>query len=394
VVHDFAESSGSPPSVPWKHERTAREALSSLARTAAGCHDPAGAGQLTAALDRSELAAWLVAHDLAALGFASALSTDPELAGMLRKAAFGAAAGNLAHFATLERIERRFEADRLPMVLLKGSAVACSAYSDPSFRPMTDLDIWIRDEDVDRAVLALRELGFRQDPGLPHRPAALQRRSSGEIIFRHTRGEHGLVELHYGAFQGWWIQRAAGPDTAGVWRRAELMGPGRHARRLAAEDAILQTAFHLVVNQFGQAPWRGLMDLAVLARVHRVDWDAVADRARAWRLRTATWLVLDSTNRLIGLPGCDAAVSRLRPHRARRAALRLFVTPEALLSGRDLTRRTRRHVFMLSLVDRLRDGARLIGRAVWPERWWIAARYGRPAGRVEHLWGLVRRGEV
>ena len=38
--------------------------------------------------------------------------------------------------------------------------------------------------------------------------------------------------------------------------------------------------------------------------------------------------------------------------------------------------------------------ARLIGRAVWPERWWIAARYGRPVGRVEHLWGLVRRGEV
>ena len=368
--------------------------MSALAQTAAGLLVPADRSVVTPATDRSPLAAWLVRHDFAALGFASALPTDPELAAMLREAAVGAAAGNLAHFETLDRIERRFEAERLSMVLLKGAAVACSAYRDPSLRPMTDLDIWVRDDDMPRAVDHLRALGFRQEPGLPHRPGALQRRSCGELVFRHGRREHGLVELHYGAFQGWWIQRAAHPDTEALWRRAEPMGPGRHALRLAAEDAILQTAFHVVVNQFGQAPFRGLMDLAVLARAHRIDWDAVAERASAWRLATATWLVLDTANRLIGLPGCGAAVSRLRPGPARRAALRAFVTPSALLSGRNLTRKTRRHLFMLALVDRPRDGARLIGRTLWPEAWWIAARYGRPVGRVEHLIGLVRRGEV
>jgi hypothetical protein len=51
-------------------------------------------------------------------------------------------------------------------------------------------------------------------------------------------------------------------------------------------------------------------------------------------------------------------------------------------------------MFMMALVDRRRDGARLIGRTVWPEPWWIAARYGRPASRMKHLWGLVRRGEA
>ena len=394
MVAALAESSGSPRDAPWRHERAARSTLSSLAHAAAGTHDPTPVGALTAAGDRSVLAAWLIGHELGAPGFAWAQSADPELAAMLRGNAVGGAAGNLAHFASLDRIERRFEAERIPMVLLKGAAVAQSAYADPAYRPMTDLDIWIRDEDVDRAVRGLRALGFRQDPGLPHRPAALQRRSCGELVFRHGGGEHGLVELHYGAFQGWWIQRAARPDTTAVWRRAEPMGPGRHAFRLATEDAILQTAFHVVVNQFGQAPWRGLLDLAVLARARRVDWDAVAERAREWRLRTATWLVLDTADRLFGLPGCPAAVSSLRPTPARRALLRAFITSSALLSGRDLTRRTRRQLFMLSLVDHPKDGARLIGRAVWPEKWWIAARYGRPVGRVEHLWGLVRRGEV
>lgn len=378
---------------PWRDDGDARDALARLAQTAAGLGAPTGPGAFTGNADPFLLAAWLTHHDLAALAFASCLPHDAELATILKRAAAGAAAGNLSHFAALERIERRFEAEGLRMVLLKGAAVACSAYRDRSFRPMSDLDIWVRNDDMPRAVSGLHALGFRDEPGLPDRPEALQRRSCGELIFRHGGG-HGVVELHYGAFPGWWIQRAAHPDTEGLWRRAEPMGPGRHARRLAAEDAVLQTAFHVVVNQFGQAPLRGLMDIAVLARTQAVDWKTVAERARSWRLATATWLVLDTANRLIGVPGGEAAVASLRPSLARRAVLRSFVTPRAILSGRDLRRTARRHLFMLGLVDRPRDGGRLIGRTLWPEAWWMAARYGRPIGRIEHVWGLIRRGAV
>ncbi len=394
MVADLAGTLDSPLRTPWSDEVSARNALSSLADTAAGVPAPEGRGIGAEGFDRARLVAWLIRHDLQALGFAWAVRNDTELAGRLRGAALGIAAGNLAHFATLDRIERRFESEQLPLVLLKGAAVAFSGYHDPSFRSMNDLDIWVRDEDMPRAVPALRALGLHQEPSPKSRPDALQRRSCGELIFRNARSEHGLVELHYGAFQGWWIQRAARPDTEAVWQRKTPMGLGRYACRLAAEDAILQTAFHIVVNQFGQAPLRGMMDLAVLARAYAVDWDAVAERARQWRLATATWLVLDHANRLIGLPGCGAALLRLRPGRARRAALRALMTPLTLLSGRDLTRSSTRHILMLALVDRPRDGARLVGRTLWPEPWWIAARYGRPAGHIEHLWGLVRRGEV
>jgi len=170
--------------------------------------------------------------------------------------------------------------------------------------------------------------------------------------------------------------------------------PGRHARRLAIEDAILQTTSHVAVNQFGQTPFRGLMDLAVISRAHPVDWDAVVERASAWRLRTATWLVLEVADRLIGLPGAAEAIARLAPRRIKRAALRAFVSPRALLSGRDLTRNTRRHALMLALTDRPSDGARLVGRTLWPERWWIDARYGHPVSRAAHMWGLLRHGRV
>ena len=344
--------------------------------------------------DGSSLAAWLAGRELAPLGYAAFRACEPGVASPLAREAFGAAAANLGHFDTLARVERRFEAERVPMVLLKGASVAIAAYADPSFRPMTDLDIWVRDREMPAALAILRAEGFRQEAGRASRPPALPRRSGGELVFRPDGGGHRLIELHFSPFQGWWIQRTAAPDLEGIWDRTETMGPGRHARRLAAEDAIVQTSFHVAVNQFGQAPLRGLMDLAVLARVRRIDWAVVAERARRWRLAHATWLVLDAADRLIGVPGSQPALSRLRPARPRRALLRQFVTPDSILAGRDLTRPTRRHPFMLALADRGRDGARLVGRALWPEPWWIAARHGRPVGRLEHVLEILRRGDV
>jgi hypothetical protein len=340
------------------------------------------------------LATWLARHDLAPLGLAVARTLDPALAALLAPDALGAAAANLLHFAALERLERRFATEGVAMVLLKGAAIAPGAYADTSFRPMTDLDIWVRDRDMPRAMALVRAEGFRQEAGLRHRPQELQRHSGGEIVFRPAHGGHGLVELHFSPFQGWWIQRTASPDIDGVWRRCEPAGDARHARRLAVEDAVLQTAFHVVVNQFGQAPLRGLMDLAVLARSRRIDWTVVVDRAVRWRLAAATWLALDTAERLIGLPGSAAGLERLRPVRARRALLRTFVTPASVLAGRDLTRPARRHPFMLALADRSRDGARLVGRVLWPEPWWVEARHGRGVGRLGHVRELLRRGDV
>jgi len=338
------------------------------------------------------IAPWLTRNDLGALGRAAWGSSDPALGSALAAQALGVAAANAIHLARAAAIERAFEADGIGMVLLKGAAIAPAAYADPALRPMTDVDLWIRDDEMPRACAVLVGLGFRQVAGLATRPPALQRRSGGELVFRPESG-HGLVELHYSPFPGWWIRRTASPDLEGLWCRSVPSGAGRHARRLAPEDALLQTAFHVVVNQFGQAPLRGLMDLAVTTRAFAIDWPAVVARALAFRIAGATWVALDAAERLIGLPGAETAITALRPSRARRSALRTFVTPRSLLARRDLTRALLRHPFMLTLVDRRRDGARLVARTVWPEDWWIEARHGRAAGRLRHIGGLLR-GEI
>ena len=369
----------------------ARAFLSGLADAAAG-RTPAVA--IPPSIDPLSLTLWLRHARLSAAAYPLAReSGHEELAGRLRIDALAAAAANLVRFRALQTIEDDFSRWGVPVVLLKGAAVAGAAYDDVAWRPMADLDLWVRDDDMPVAVSRVEALGYRRLPEVPGRPAELQRRSGGEVVFAGP-ARTGLLELHYSAFQGWWIRRTGDPDVGGAWERAVPAGEGRHARRLAPEDAVLQTAFHVIVNQFGQAPLRGLLDIAVMARRLPVDWSAVVARARSWRLATAAGLVLASADALFDLGEAGPAVRALAPRGARRALLRRFVTLESLLKGRDLTRSHARHAFLLALVDRPRDVCRLIGRTLWPEPWWRAARYGRPVGPAAHLWSMARRGSV
>jgi hypothetical protein len=338
-------------------------------------------------------ARWLISQQLGPLAY-HVLPRDAALAAALAGNALGVAASSLSHGEILDRVETDLAEAGIPLVLLKGAAVAGAAWGDPALRAMSDLDAWIREEDLPRATERLRAMGFVEVELNPHRPRELKRLARVEIQLRLPGREHVLVELHASPFKGFWAQRAAAVDEAGIRERTVAVGPGRHARALAPEDQVLHLAFHLAAGQFVAAPLRGLLDIALVARTTAVDWETVAERAAQWRLATLTWTVLDLAERLIGVPGVAEVLSRRRPSAARRALLRRIVTPESILEAKNWFRLRARYVLLLLLVDRPPDMARLVLRTVWPERAWIAARYGRPASRLGHVWRLVRHGET
>ena len=118
------------------------------------------------------------------------------------------------------------------------------------------------------------------------RPVALQAQREGEIQLVGRTPGSGLIELHWGVFAGEWLHRAAAVDDIGIRGRAvSVTIAGRPALMLAPEDAIIQLAAHLAVSHQMAAPGlRGLLDVALLARSQPVDWQAVAERARGWRV--------------------------------------------------------------------------------------------------------------
>ena len=311
---------------PWSDVATARLFLAGLA---AGKWSAQGVAAMQT-VDRAALAAWLVRQGLAPLAYRRCRDIFPELAAQLASAFYRTAAGNTRRFHELSQVLDRFRAEDIPVVLLKGAALAEGAYGGLSLRPMGDVDLWLRAVDMPGAAAIMQALGFRRQTK-DDRPLALQFLSRGEIQFYGR----GLIELHWSPFPGWWLCRTAAVDDDAAWERKEPLAldgasstgglPPREEGRtesvyqLAAEDMVIHVAVHMAVNhQFGMVAVRGLMDVALTARARPVDWALVAERARRWRVGTAVWTVLDLAEQLLGLPDADGALVSLRPSAARR----------------------------------------------------------------------------
>jgi hypothetical protein len=317
----------------------------------------------------------------------------PDLAQPLAAAYYRAAADSELHTRELVAVLDALAAAGITPILFKGAALAHLVYPDPACRPMGDLDLWLAAAEMPAAVAVLQAAGYRRH-GKDTRPLELQAGREGEIQLAGAHPGQGLVELHYGVFAGEWLHRTAAVDSAGLAARAvPVTVVGRPAATLAPEDAVIQLAVHLAVNhQMAYPGVRALLDVCLVARSGPLDWAAVSQRARDWRVRTAVWQVLSLADGLLGLPGVSPALAVMQPSRLRRHLLARFVNPGSILAGRDLTHGRVRFIYQLLLADQPRDAARLLARALWPEDAWLAARYGHAGWRIRvaHLLAAVR----
>jgi hypothetical protein len=343
--------------------------------------------------------AWLHAQGLAPYAFhrlrevGLVESLAPQARDELRQAYYRSSADAAIHDGELQQVLRALAAVSIVPVLFKGAELAHTAYASSACRPMGDLDLWVTDEEMGRAQLALERLGYVQHVKSA-RPVALQAQRRGEVQLIGCAPGAGLVELHWGVFAGEWLERAAAVDETAVRARCLLLDVlGCPACALAPEDAVIQLAAHLAINHQFAYPWlRGFLDIVMTARWRSVDWDVVAARACAWRIATVVWLVHHFAADLLGLEEGAAVLEHLRPSPLRRWLLSLLVNTRSLLEMRNLTRGPLRLVLQLLLVDRPRDAARLFWRALWPEEDWLSARYGRKdmRTRCQHLLGALR----
>ena len=339
---------------------------------------------------------WLCRQGLASLAYGT-WQSDERLPSDLKQALKMAYYRNVAQ-ADLQRHElatvlKVLNEQHLTAVAFKGAALAHTIYLDAACRPMGDLDLWLTAEQMPEAHAALEQWGD-QAKIKASRPLALMIRDRNELPMYGTHSGSGLVELHWGVFPGEWLQRTTQIDDAELWARTKPATlAGQPALILSPEDNVIQVAVHQAVNHNMSAPWlRGLVDVALLAQHYSIDWTIIVQRARAWRVATAVWLVLSLAVDLAGLEEAAETVQQLRPSALRCRLIGRFANAESLVAMRDLSASKWRYVFLLLLVDRVRDAAKLIFRALWPEREWLTARYGRYtlALRLRHLFSAAR----
>lgn len=263
----------------------------------------------------------------------------------------------------------------VPVVLLKGTAVAYSVYPNPVLRTMGDVDLWIPHAQLVPARQALHAIGYTVRSQEDHRPQALKDALTGETQMKRDRPGAGSVELHWNVYPGEWLRHTTCIDEAKIWARSVPI-EGMNMRRPAAEDLVLHASVHLAVNhQMSDGVMRTMLDIALARRTWEIDWEALAHRAKEWKVATAVWLVLSLVSEFFGDPEARLPLRTIAPSRFRQRALRWFVPGIPPSGSPRLTDGPRRFIYQLLLVDRPIDVIRLLWRGFFPDRTWLVLRY-------------------
>src|SRR3990172_9201402 len=102
--------------------------------------------------------AQLLYHNLKGLGNRHLI--PPEVLEKLKKAYHGNIARNMFLYAELRNIVNAFQSAGLKVIALKGAALAGIVYRDAGLRPMMDLDLLVRKEDLGIAQRIMTDLHY------------------------------------------------------------------------------------------------------------------------------------------------------------------------------------------------------------------------------------------
>ena len=267
----------------------------------------------------------------------------------------------------LGRLLKRFEGERIPVIPLKGPALAEALYPHPALRPCSDLDLLIRRETLDRVDNLLLGLGYRRlaDAHSFQFDLAFDRAT----LYEAPSGIH--VDLHWGLVSDprySWDER----EGLTVWDRAvRVRVAGENALGLCPEDLLLYLAVHLAVHHaLAGLLWYYDLFLILERWAGTLDWEVLAARASRWRVRGALYFALLELERLFGSRVPAGVTARIEPRGPRAAVMKWLLRHRVPQQRRRLE-----HVISLLLVDRWRDLPGTLRDALLPAPAWLEARY-------------------
>ena len=173
-----------------------------------------------------------------------------EVMDQLRTAYHGNLARNMYLYAELKRILETFCDKGVKVIVLKGAALAKTVYGDIGLRPMGDIDLLVKREDLPHAENIMSGLGYRFQGNMP---PEWYRENHQHISYIHPE-KNIPVEIH------WHIVnkshpfriRNLGTDIIERWWEGaqNIEFSGSKALMLCPEDLILHLCLHFIKHRF------------------------------------------------------------------------------------------------------------------------------------------------
>jgi hypothetical protein len=193
----------------------------------------------------------------------------------IKASVFRLAARNITLAQEAVSILQAFETRQIPCAPVRGLALAELLYGDITARPMGDLDLLVRKEDLPTVAAALMGLGFQE---IDRRPGFAQDYSN---TLEFVRERHGgmIVEPHWTIAYPPFADRI---DMEAVWRQCVRgRAVGVDAWLLSREDLLLHLCFHLI-HRGESAPllWFYELDRLIRQTGDAFNWPQVVQVSR------------------------------------------------------------------------------------------------------------------
>lgn len=269
---------------------TCERTLTQLIRAAPPLNNLADVATDVPIADWAALAACARQHGLAPLLMAALKARgrmdEPPAAVVenLRMACTHTHVANWLAYQELGRLLELFDREQIPLVLLKGCALAVTLYPDVNLRPMGDLDLLIPRAAAARGIVLLTEQGYSS---LPELTDGFQQRFSNEQALYRGGQRPSQVDLHWHVL-GLPYYRARIPVEWFWERTTEVSVNSQKAQILSPTAQFVHLALHFALqHRSTRLLWS--YDLALLLARYRdeIRWDEVADVAHAFGLSQA-----------------------------------------------------------------------------------------------------------
>lgn len=235
-------------------------------------------------------------------------------------------------------------AQDVPVILLKGAALCLTLYEDMALRPFGDLDILVRQHDVNAGRRILEDLDFDVIPGI-YFPVSDEDNSRLGCEWSYHR-DGAVIELH------WNLINSLEPFRVDI----DLFWDGAQEVSVAGNRALVMTPgtqlLHLCLHQFKHR-WehlRDLLDISLLIerQGRAIDWERLAATANAQGLGRCVYYSISLCQQVLDL---DASQMGLERFLGRSRPTLIARDMQELIAAEILSERLPRRLWEVLMVD-------------------------------------------
>jgi hypothetical protein len=263
--------------------------------------------------DRERFVDFLILNGLAS--FWNTFLHDSEIAAQfsdeelqkIKRVSLVNAANYLMQKHVLDLITSLFNKESVPHAVFKGTHIREIIYDDPNIRPAADIDVLVYPADLEKTVRILTEAGFSlniKEQNISHEVT---------LYFKNV-----AIDLH------WHILR---PGRLRIPLTEEFLATRQQYPThtgFNAETTLFIMLVHPVFTKYSTTYLASLVrmiDLIQWIRTQSINWDALTELLKKYRVCTATWITARYLEILTGETLPDTFVKQIKPAKRKRTYL-------------------------------------------------------------------------